>query len=65
MKNPCIHCEVDQLKKIVKDAIQYIEDANSFGDELDADDLREILKRPIQPSTIMYEEDEDGVLHQQ
>jgi uncharacterized protein YnzC (UPF0291/DUF896 family) len=55
MKDHCNHCELEQLRKIVKDAVYNIESADSFGDELDPDDLLKILKRPIKPSNIIEE----------
>ena len=51
MEGPCIYCEADQLKKIVKDAIKYIKSTSEFGDELDSNDLLNVLTRPIKPST--------------
>jgi hypothetical protein len=63
MKDHCNHCELEQLRKIVKDAVQYAHHSLSKDEETDG--LIEILERPIQPSTVMFEEDEDGVFHQQ
>jgi hypothetical protein len=63
MKDHCNHCELVQLQKIVKDAINYSEAQVCEGTELDG--LLDILKRTIRPSQVMFEEDEDGVFHQQ
>ncbi len=74
MTSDCIVCERDQLQQIIKDAIKLCDENNIEGNiydnfdvargrEFAADAIKEILQRPIKPSTqelqSMYEETEE------
>jgi hypothetical protein len=58
MEDPCYYCELDQLKKIVEDATKACLNNWTPGE------IQVILERPIKPSMIEFEEDEDGVMYQ-
>lgn len=52
MQDHCIYCEYNQLKKIVKDATNYVR-KERWVDEY-SQDLLNILERPIKHSTIDF-----------
>ncbi len=70
MKDPCIICERDQLKKIVKDAINYLQihglDPDYKGMVVNTlpsrqqiiENMFDILRRPIKPRIFDPEEKE-------